>query len=132
MTYERRFNLLNSKFKELFFPTLLAAIAGNFAILADAFIISAMLGPMNLSVIQSIAPLSQFINVIYWLIGFGGTILATSAKANFNDENANYIFSLSLISIIIISLLITALGLLFPDSFLQILCNSSQLRPLVY
>ena len=132
MTYERRFNLLNSKFKELFFPTLLAAIAGNFAILADAFIISALLGPMNLSVIQSIEPLAQFINVIYWLIGFGGTILATSAKANFDDENANYIFSLSLISIIIISLLITALGLLFPDSFLQILCNSSQLRPLVY
>ncbi|MBQ6349403.1 MAG: hypothetical protein IJI42_00575 [Methanobrevibacter sp.] len=63
MTYERRYNLLNSKFKELFFPTLLAAIAGNFAILADAFIISAFLGPMNLSVIQSIEPLAQFTNI---------------------------------------------------------------------
>ena len=132
MQYERRYTLLNSKFKELFFPTLLAAIAGNFAILADAFIISALLGPMNLSVIQSIEPLAQFINMIYWLIGFGGTILSTSAKANFNDETANYIFTLSLISVTVISLLIMVLGLLFPDSFLEILCNSSHLRPLVY
>ena len=132
MPYERRFNLLNSKFKELFFPTLLAAIAGNFAILADAFIISALLGPMNLSVIQSIEPLVQFINMVYWLIGFGGTILATSEKANFNEKKANYIFTISLVSIIIIAVLIMILGLLFPDSFLQILCNSSELRPLVY
>ena len=132
MSYERRYNLLNSKFKELFFPTLLAAIAGNFAILADAFIISALLGPMNLSVIQSMEPLVQFINMVYWLIGFGGTILATSEKANFNDKAANNIFTISLISIIIISVLITVLGLLFPDTFLQILCNSSQLRPLVF
>lgn len=132
MPYERRYNLLNSKFKELFFPTLLAAIAGNFAILADAFIISMFLGPMNLSVIQSIQPLAQFINMIYWLIGFGGTILATSSKANFEDKKANYIFTLSIVSIIVISLLIMVLGLLFPDSFLQVLCNSSQLRPLVY
>ena len=132
MPYERSYNLLNSKFKELFFPTLLAAIAGNFAILADAFIISALLGPMNLSVIQSIEPLVQFINMIYWLIGFGGTILSTSEKANFNDEKANYIFTISIISITVISLLIMILGLLFSNNFLEILCNSSQLRPLVY
>ena len=132
MSYERSFNLLNSKFNELFIPTLLAAIAGNFAILADAFIISALLGPMNLSVIQCIEPLVQFINMIYWLIGFGGTLLATSEKANFNEEKANHIFTISLISIILISVLIAILGLVFPDTFLQILCSSAELRPLVF
>ena len=132
MQNRRTYYLLNSKFKELFLPTLLAAIAGNFAILADPFIISAMLGHMNLTVIQFIEPLAQFINMIYWLIGFGGTILATSAKANFNDEKANYIFTLSIVSIIIISVFILILGLLFPDSFMQILCNSPQIRPMVY
>ena len=60
MTYERSYTLLNSKFRELFFATLLAAIAGNFAILTDAFIISAFLGPMNLSFIQSIEPLANY------------------------------------------------------------------------
>ena len=132
MTYERTYKLLNSKFKELFFPTLLAAIAGNFALIADGFIISALIGPMNLSVIQSMEPLAQFVNVIYWLIGIGGTVLSTSAKANFDDEKADYIFTISLLGITVISVLIAALGFLFPDQFLQILCNSSQLRPLVY
>ena len=70
--------------------------------------------------------------MVYWLIGFGGTILSTSAKANFEEKKANYIFTVSIVSILTISILITVLGLLFPDSFLQILCNSSQLRPLVY
>lgn len=132
MVYERSFHLLNSKFRELFFPTLLAAIAGNFAILADAFIISALLGPTYLSAIQCISPFFQFINMIYWLIGFGGSILSTSAKANFDEKKANHIFTLSLISITLIALLIMILGLLFPDYFLQVLCNSSELRPLVY
>ena len=132
MPYERIFNLLNSKFNEFFIPTLLAAIAGNFAILADALIISALLGPMNLSVIQSMEPLVQFINMIYWLIGFGGTLLATSEKANFNEKKANYIFTISLISIILISVSIMILGLVSPDTFLQILCNSAELRPLVF
>lgn len=35
MGYERNFNLLNCKFKVLFFSTLVASIAGNFTILAD-------------------------------------------------------------------------------------------------
>jgi len=36
------------------------------------------------------------------------------------------------IGITVLSLLIMALWLLFPDSFLETLCNSSHLRPLVY
>ena len=32
MTYERNFNLMNRKFRELFFPTLITSIAGNFAV----------------------------------------------------------------------------------------------------
>ena len=56
MTHERNFRLLNKKFREMFFPTLLASIAGNFAILVDALIVSILLGSLNLSVIQSIEP----------------------------------------------------------------------------
>ena len=40
MVYERNFDLLNGKFRELFFPTLFTSIAGNFAVLIDAFFIS--------------------------------------------------------------------------------------------
>ena len=43
MTHERNFRLLNKKFREMFFPTLLASIAGNFANLVDALIFSILL-----------------------------------------------------------------------------------------
>lgn len=131
MTHERNFRLLNKKFRELFFPTLLASIAGNFAILVDALIVSILLGSLNLSVIQSIEPIAQLLNMVYWLIGFGGSILATTARARFDKAQANSLFTVSLISITVIGLIIAVLGLLFPDFFTQILCNSNELRPLV-
>ena len=84
MTYERKFDLLNRKFRELFFPTLLISIAGNFEVVMDAFFISMFMGTMYLSVVQSIEPFVAFINVIYWLIGLGGSILCTMARAEFN------------------------------------------------
>lgn len=131
MTYERNYNLLNNKFKELFIPTLLASIAGNFAVLADALLISMFMGPLNLFVIQSVGPLVAFVNVIYWLIGFGGSILCTHARAEFDSEKGNYLFTVSLISVILIGLAISLLGFLFPDFFMQLLCASNQFKPLI-
>ena len=124
MAYARNFDLLNSKFKEMFVPTLFASIAGNFAILLDAFIISLFMGAINLSVIQSIEPLAQFINMVYWLIGFGGSILCTTARAEFKSKKANELFSISIYSILIITVLITLICILFPQPIVQILCNS--------
>lgn len=131
MTYERNFNLLNSKFKELFFPTLIASIAGNFAILADAFFISLFMGPSYLSVVQSIEPLAAFVNVVYWLFGLGGSILCAGAKAEFDDSKANEIFTISVIGVVLVGLFITVSAFLFPDFYLQILCSSPGLKPLV-
>ena len=131
MAYERNFSLLNSKFKELFFPTLIASIAGNFAVLADAFFISLFMGPMFLSVVQSIEPLVTFINVLYWLIGLGGSILCTMARAEFDEEKSNTLFTVSIISMIIIALAITASAFLFSDAYLNALCHSAHIMPLV-
>ena len=131
MTYERNFNLINSKFRELFFPTLMTSIAGNFAVLVDAFFISMFMGSLYLSVVESIEPFVAFINVIYWLIGLGGSILCTMARAEFNEEKGNAIFTIAIIGIIIIGLLITISTILFQGQYIHILCTSSQMKPFV-
>ena len=131
MTYERNFDLLNRKFRELFFPTLMASIAGNFAVLVDAFFISMFMGSMYLSVVQSIEPFVAFINVIYWLIGLGGSILCTMAKAEFNDKKGNAYFTISIIGIIIIGLIMTLSTVIFQGSYVQLLCHTDQLKPFV-
>ena len=90
MDYARNYDLLNSKFKELLFPTLLTSIAGNFAMLIDAFFISLFMGSTFLSVVQTMEPFVCFINVVYWLIGFGGSILCNIAKAEFDKKKSNF------------------------------------------
>ena len=131
MTYERNFNLLNRKFRELFFPTLMASIAGNFAVLVDAFFISMFMGSIYLSVVQSIEPFVAFINVIYWLIGLGGSILCTMARAEFDEKRGNAYFTISIIGIIIVGLIMTMSTIIFQESYVQLLCHNVQLKPLV-
>ena len=131
MTYERNFDLLNRKFRELFFPTLMASIAGNFAVLVDAFFISMFMGSMYLSVVQSIEPFVAFVNVIYWLIGLGGSILCTMAKAEFNEKKGNAYFTISIIGIIIIGVIMTLSTIVFQGQYVQLLCHSDQLKPFV-
>ena len=131
MTCERNFDLLNRKFRELFFPTLMASIAGNFAVLVDAFFISMFMGSMYLSVVQSIEPFVAFINVIYWLIGLGGSILCTMAKAEFNEKKGNAYFTISIIGIIIVGLIMTLSTMIFQGQYVQLLCHTDQLKPFV-
>ncbi|MBP3792106.1 MAG: hypothetical protein ILA26_08755 [Methanobrevibacter sp.] len=122
---------MNRKFRELFFPTLMVSIAGNFAVLVDAFFISMFMGSMYLSVVQSIEPLVSFINVLYWLIGLGGSIICTMAKAEFDEKKGNSYFTISIIGVTIIGLIITITAIIFQGQFVQLLCHSEQLKPLV-
>lgn len=131
MAYERNYDLLNSKFRELLIPTISTSIAGNIAILIDAFLISFILGSDYLSVVQCVEPFVLLITVLYWIFALGGSVLCSIAKADFNDTEGNELFTVSLISVTIITLIITVLSLLFADSIVQILCSSLSLRPLV-
>ena len=131
MTYERNFDLLNGKFRELFFPTLMTSIAGNFAVLVDAFFISMFMGSVYLSVVQSVEPFVAFINVVYWLIGLGGSVVCTIAKAEFDDERGNAYFTISTIGIIIIGLLITLSTIVFHGQYVNLLCHSVQMKQFV-
>ena len=129
--YERRFDLINKKFRELLIPTMAVSIAGNFAILADAFIISFIMGSQYLAVVQSIEPFALISCLVYWMIGLGGSILCSIAKADFDDEKANTLFTIALLSNVIIGLLIMVSCFLFSNEFTNILCHSAPLQPFV-
>ena len=131
MVFERNFDLINRKFMELLFPTIAVSIAGNFAILVDAFLVSLILGSQFLAVIQCIAPLTLLVGVVYWMIGLGGSILCSIAKADFDDDKANMIFTVSLISVVVIGAVLALLVLINPDFFAQFFCHSSELMPYV-
>ena len=72
--YERNYKLLSSKFREFLIPTFLTSMAGNISIFIDAILVSMLIGTINLSVMQIIEPVSTFLNLLYWMIGLGGSI----------------------------------------------------------
>ena len=129
--YERNYNLLRSKFKEFFFPTLLTSMAGNICLFADGLIVCFLIGADNLSAIQIITPIITFINLIYWMIGLGGSVLCSVSKAEFDDEKSNSYFTVSIISLIAIGTLFMIVGLIFAPEIIRALCSTNELYSLV-
>lgn len=122
--YGRNYKLLRNKFGEFFFPTLFTSMAGNICLFVDGLIVSFLIGASNLAPIQIVAPVITFVNLIYWMIGLGGSVLCSVSKAEFDDETSNSYFSVSIISLISIGVLIAILGMLFSGNIAQFLCIS--------
>jgi Na+-driven multidrug efflux pump len=99
-------------------------MAGNICLFVDGLIVSFLLGAANLSAIQIVAPLITFVNLIYWMIGLGGSVLCSVAKAEFDDEKSNSYFSVAIISLITLGIVIAVVGLIFSGPIAQLLCAS--------
>lgn len=129
--YKRRYDLLSSKFNEFFLPTLMTSMAGNICLFIDSIIVSFLIGAVNLSAIQVASPLITFVNLIYWMVGLGGSVLCSIAKSEFDEEKSNSIFSVSIMSLIVLGVLVLILGLLTKGTLIPMLTTSPQIIPLV-
>lgn len=129
MQFNRNNNLIKSKFWQYFFPTVLSIFASNMAVVVDALIVSALLGVEALSGLQIIFPFICFVNLLCWMIGLGGSLICASAKARFDEDEANKIFSVAVMSILLIGIGIAAIGLIFPNTIIGFLSNSPNVNP---
>lgn len=57
--------------QEFFLPTLLMSMSTNISMVVDSLIVSFLIGAINISAIQVVAPVLTFINLLYWMVGFG-------------------------------------------------------------
>ena len=99
-------------------------MAGNICLFVDGLVVTFLLGAGNLSAIQIVAPVITFVNLIYWMIGLGGSVLCSVAKAEFDDKKSNGYFSVAIISLLTIGILIAVFGWIFSGSIAQFLCAS--------
>lgn len=129
--YKRKYDLLASKFNEFFLPTLMTSMAGNICLFIDSIIVSFLIGAVNLSAIQVASPLITFINLIYWMVGLGGSVLCSIAKSEFDEEKSNSLFSVSIMSLIVLGILVLILGLLTKGTLIPMLTTSKEIIPLV-
>ena len=124
MMYERRYDLLKSKFNEFLLPTLLTTMANNICLFSDSLIVSFLIGSFNLAAIQVVVPIVTFVNLIYWAIGLGGSVLMSSAKAEYDDFKSNGYFTVSIVSLVIIGIIFLVLGFIFIDPLVGFLCSA--------
>ena len=129
--YERNYNLISDKFKEFFLPTLLMSMAINTSTFIDTLIVGNTLGPINISAMALIAPIITFINLIYWMVGLGGSLLVSVSKAERNEEKADMYFTLSMVLLAVIGVSFSVFGIIFLDSIVNTLTANPALAVLV-
>lgn len=129
--YERNYRLISGKFKEFFLPTLLMSMAMNISVFVDTLIVGNLLGSINISAMALIAPIFTFVNLIYWMVGLGGSLLASVSKAERNNEKGNMYFTCSMFMLLIIGLLFSVSCLLFLNNIITSLTSNPILAVLV-
>ena len=129
--YERSYKLVSAKFREFFLPTLLMSMAMNISTFMDTLIVGNTLGPINISAMALIAPIITFINLVYWMIGLGGSLLSAVSKAERNQEKSDMYFTISIVLLILVGTCFSVLGLVFMDNLVAALTSNPQLAFLV-
>ncbi len=129
--YGRNYDLINRKFKEFFLPTLLMSMSTNISMVVDSLIVSFLIGAINISAIQVVAPVLTFINLLYWMVGFGGSLISSTAKSSHDEEKGNLYFTIAFFSLIILGVLFALICFLNRDLLINLLCGTASLIPLV-
>ena len=129
--YGRNYDLINRKFREFFLPTLLMSMSTNISMVVDSLIVSFLIGAINISAIQVVAPVLTFINLLYWMVGFGGSLISSTAKSDHDEEKGNLYFTIAFISLIVLGILFALVCFLNMDIIINALCQTTNIIPLV-
>ena len=126
-TAEKKYKLISEKFWEFFWPTIAMTMANNLALFVDSVLVSAFLGVERMPAIQLCFPIVAFVNMFYWMLGIGGSLLASNTIADHDRDTANRLFSVSMFTVVIFGIVVAVLGNLFLHQLTGILCQEPSL-----
>lgn len=95
--YERTGTLVQKKFREYLFPTIMTSVAVSLASVVDSVIVGNLLGDRALAAVGLCSPVIYCLNTIYMLFGIGGITLAAIAKGKRQNDEADATFSTTII-----------------------------------
>ena len=128
MKKDLKYRLIDRKFREFFLPTLSMALANNMALFIDSVLVSRLLGISHMPAIQLCSPIVTFVNMVYWMLGLGGSLLASNAMADHDRDEANRLFSVSMTVLMIFGVLVAAFGTFLRGPLVSFLCHDEALR----
>ena len=109
--YDYKGRLMNARVNAFYFPGLLSALSITASMFLDIAIVGQMLGPVAMGAVNLALPLTMVFNMVYMLLGIGGEVLVSAAKGAGNKQEANTLFSLSMVTLIAVSLVTMLWGL---------------------
>lgn len=120
---DNRYKLISKKYKDFFWPTLAMTMANNMALFVDSVLVSTFIGVEKMPAVQLCFPVVAFVNMVYWMLGLGGSLLASNLTADHERDKANRVFSVSMISVVIFGIAVAVFGLLFMPGISKLLCK---------
>ena len=110
---ERSYKFLNDKFKAFLIPSILLTISPKIASILDSVMAASALSPSALAVIGFTGTFCYYNSFLLSIFGLAGSLMAGSAKANFNNDKANHYFTISLVFAILTSLIYLLIIIVF-------------------
>ena len=127
----RNGRLVNRKFTEFFFPSVLMAASISLSIIIDAAIVGNVLGSSALGAINLIMPLTLCFTAISGMFGIGSATCISMFKGKMDSESANKSLTLSCIAWLVFSIAGVCLGLFANDAVADFLSGDSGSSELV-
>lgn len=130
-TVGRKNTLVNRKFMEFFFPSVLMSMSTSLSIIVDSIIVGNVLGSSELAAMNLIMPLSLCFTAITAIFGIGSSIYIPVLKGKLDHHSADKCLTLSCLAWIVCSMITVCLGIFATDPIAAFLAGSSGLQEYV-
>ena len=122
MSDKRNSYLISKALKTFMLASVLASLAQRLATMTDAIVVSNLIGPDAISAINVVTPIITLFPTISILFGIGGSILAAKAMGRRDADEANRIFTTSLIAAFACSAVLTVVLFLLTPHIVALVC----------
>ena len=119
---QRNSYLVSKALKTFMLASVLASLAQRLATMTDAIVVSNLIGPDAISAINAVTPIITLFPTISILFGIGGSILAAKAMGRRDADEANRIFTTSLIAAFACSAILTIVLFLLTPQIVALVC----------
>ena len=114
--------LLTRKYRQFFFPSLIAAVALSLSGFVDSIVVSNLLDTQALSIVNVCMPLMTLMAAVYLMLSVGGVVLYTERRGKSDPKGADSVFTVCFITAAAVGLLLLAFGQLFTRGIGNLLC----------
>lgn len=114
--------LVGRAFRSFLFASVMTVAASQMGAFIDGLMVTWFISDTAMSAINIAMPVLQLYFSLCLLLGVGGTILAGKAIGSHDRDQASRLFSISVSSAVITGLLLGAVGLVFFNPILRLLC----------